>query len=112
MKLRHAVPLFPFVFLFTSTAPAADAVAHDGKALYLSRCGPCHLKGGGGTRMLSVRLGEERALLESRSDLVAPYIKLVVRNGLNVMPQFTRVELTNTELEAVVQYLTAPKAQP
>jgi mono/diheme cytochrome c family protein len=101
------------LLLAVSAAPvfAADA-APDGKALYARRCGICHFADGGGTWMLERRLGKAQSLLESRTDLQAPYIRHITRNGLNGMPRFTRVELTDGELEAVTAYLTRPGPRP
>lgn len=89
----------------TRSGGAATAVAADGPALFLARCGICHLQGGTGTFMLGRRLGKQRALLAERTDLQIAYVEAVVRNGLNAMPAFTRVEITDQELEAVAEYL-------
>lgn len=91
---------------WAASEPArATAGASGGQALYLEHCGICHLKGGTGTFMLGRRLGKERALLADRTDLQAPYVVAVVRNGLNSMPAFTRVEVTDRELSAIAAYL-------
>ncbi len=91
---------------------AGEAFVPEGKALFARRCGICHFADGGGTWMLERRLGKAQALLESRTDLQAPYIRLVARRGLNGMPRFTRVELPDADLEAVVAYLTRPGPRP
>jgi len=83
-----------------------------GQALYRERCGICHAAGGTGAFMLERRLGKERALLAERSDLTAEYVRQVVRHGLQSMPRFTRVELTDTELAAVAAFLASPKEPP
>jgi mono/diheme cytochrome c family protein len=77
----------------------------DGNATYLDHCGICHLEGGTGTFMLARRLGKQRALLAQRTDLTPAYVEAIVRNGLNSMPAFTRVEITDQELAAVADYL-------
>ncbi len=87
-------------------AGPAIAAEPDGKALFTRQCGICHLPGGTGTFMLGRRLGEGSALLEQRKNLTAPYVKRVVRYGLNSMPRFTRAELPNGDLDAVAAYLT------
>jgi mono/diheme cytochrome c family protein len=92
-------------------APPAVAPA-DGKALFTRRCGICHLTDGGGTWMLERRLGKEKSLLDSRTDLLAPYIRLIARHGLNGMPRFTRVELPDADLEAIAAYLTRTGPRP
>jgi mono/diheme cytochrome c family protein len=100
-----AVPAF-------AAEPAAPGAAPDGKALFARRCGICHLADGGGTWMLERRLGKAQALLESRTDLQLPYIRLIARHGLNGMPRFTRVELPDSDLEAISAYLTRPGPRP
>ncbi len=82
----------------SDTATAADT--------YRAECGYCHLTRGTGTFMLGRRLGEDNALLEQRSDLEADYVRFVVRNGIVSMPPLTRVEVTDAELDRIVEYLT------
>lgn len=90
-------------------AGGASVEAAEGKDLFASRCGICHREGGTGTFMLARRLGAEKALLESRQDLNGDLIRHVVRHGIVSMPRFSKVELTDGELEAIVAYLTAAK---
>ena len=92
-----------------SSSPASPA---SGEALYRERCGLCHAAGGTGAFMLERRLGKARALLAERSDLTPEYVRQVVRHGLQSMPRFTRVELTDAELAAVAQFLASPKKSP
>jgi mono/diheme cytochrome c family protein len=89
----------------TPSGSSATAVAADGHALFLERCGICHLPGGTGTFMLGRRLGKQHALLADRTDLQIAYVEAIVRNGLNSMPALTRVEVTDRELDAVAKYL-------
>jgi mono/diheme cytochrome c family protein len=84
----------------------------DGRSLFARRCGICHFADGGGTWMLERRLGKGQALLESRTDLLAPYIRLITRRGLNGMPRFTRVELPDADLEVITAYLTRSGPRP
>lgn len=94
-------------------APLASAATPgEGQQLFARRCGVCHFAGQTGTNILERRLGKERSLLAERSDLTAPYIRLVVRRGLVNMPRLTRVELPESELDAVVAYLTRPRQGP
>ena len=92
--------------------PSTASPAADGKALFTRRCGICHFTDGGGTWMLERRLGKAQSLLESRTDLQAPYIRLIARHGLNGMPRFTRVELPDADLEAITAYLTRSGPRP
>jgi mono/diheme cytochrome c family protein len=98
----------PIVLALVAAAISGPALASepDGKALFTRECGICHLQGGTGTFMLARRLGDANALLEARRNLTAPYVKRVVRYGLNSMPRFTRAELPNSDLDAVTAYLT------
>ena len=84
----------------------AHAAAGDPEAVFLARCQYCHVQLGPGTITLSRRLGPEDALLANRTDLTQDYVKTVVRNGLNTMPALTRVEVSDTELELIAEYLT------
>jgi mono/diheme cytochrome c family protein len=96
-------------------ARAADALPDElarGQALFDLRCGICHAAGGTGAFMLGRRLGTDNALLAQRTNLTADYVEYVVRRGINSMPVFTRVELTDAELALVVAYLTRRAAAP
>lgn len=89
-------------------AAAADP-PDDGRGLFLAKCGKCHLEGGTGTFMLGRRLGKDRALLQDRTDLNPAYVHQVVRHGVNSMPWFTPVELTDAQLDAIAAWLTRTK---
>ncbi|MCC7463491.1 MAG: cytochrome c [Gammaproteobacteria bacterium] len=95
-------------------AGAAGAAGRNtaGKMLLDTRCGICHAIGGTGTFMLARRLGDERSLLAERTDLTAELVTHVVRHGINGMPVFTRVELSDAELALVIAYLTRRAAAP
>lgn len=82
-----------------------------GKALFSARCGYCHLAGGTGTLMLGRRLGKDKALLASRTDLSADHIKKITRVGINSMPPHTRIEVPDSELDLIVAYLTRPESE-
>ena len=115
--LKLAVPAAALLSLMATVVVAAEPPvmaqpATDGKALFARRCGICHFTDGGGTWMLERRLGKPQALLESRTDLLVPYIRLIARRGLNGMPRFTRVELPDSDLESIAAYLTRPGPRP
>jgi len=76
------------------------------EALFIGKCAICHGTVGPGTIMLGRRLGKERAMLATRTDLDPAYIEGVVRGGLNSMPRFTRVELPDAQLAQIQRYLT------
>ncbi|WP_374420205.1 c-type cytochrome [Novosphingobium arvoryzae] len=77
-----------------------------GEALFGRECAFCHVGKSTGALMLGRRLGKENADLTKRTDLEADYVKAVVRNGLVNMPPFSRVELTDAEVDAIAVYLT------
>ncbi|MDT0509127.1 cytochrome c [Novosphingobium sp. MMS21-SN21R] len=93
-------------------APAGDRLkpGGDGKVLFEVHCGYCHLAGGMGTNLLTkqqMMAGNppEKGLLANRDDLTADYVKTVVRMGKGAMPQQTKVDVTDAELDAVAKYL-------
>lgn len=115
---RRGPPRLPLALLLAAATMGGGARAGEapgdriaaGQALFAVRCGVCHAPGGTGTFMLGRRLGADRALLAERTDLGAALVEHVVRHGINGMPVFTRVELTDAELAQVVAYLTRPAA--
>ena len=114
MRRRFSTPAVVGLLSLSAlgTAVRGAEPAPDGRTLFQRRCGICHLADGGGTWMLGRRLGAEFSLLERRTDLQPPFIKYVVRHGLQAMPRFTRVDVSEVELDAIAAYLAAPKAAP
>jgi hypothetical protein len=53
-------------------------------------------------------LGKDKAVLEERTDLRPDYIRHVVRAGIGSMPPHNRVELPDSELDSIAEYLTRP----
>ena len=99
------VPTIDWTPAPVSTPPGQPA----GYVLFQRACAVCHGSGPGkpGSRALAVKYkGSLPALLEERTDLKAPYIKQVVRQGLTVMPFFRKTELSDVDLEAITAYLT------
>ncbi len=95
----------------TRTGPGAPELA-EGKAVYAHWCAPCHANEPGlaGTMSLAVKYEgtDIPAVLEDRTDLSAPVITFFVRNGVAWMPPFRPTEISDTELEQLNAYLTAP----
>jgi len=85
--------------------------AVEGERLFGQKCAFCHVGPSTGAMMLGRRLGKDKAELPKRTDLAADYVKAVVRNGLVNMPPFTRVELTDAQLDRIAGYL-ARQARP
>ncbi len=80
-----------------------------GKVIFERDCVICHGSGPAkpGTRALRAKYhGKEPALLSERRDLAPDYVREIVRHGLSVMPPFRKTELSNTDLDALIAYLT------
>jgi (+)-pinoresinol hydroxylase len=97
-----------------ATTPAATAAdAARGKMVFEIWCNGCHepLPGRGivppaGSYTLRQRYGDKLpAALEQRTDLIPALIRMMVRNGLRVMPPFRKTEIPDADLEALVAYL-------
>jgi (+)-pinoresinol hydroxylase len=108
--------------LAAGSAAAQDAaLAQRGQAVYAAWCTPCH--GGAeprgqrstapGTASLEIKYkGEKPALLERRTDLTAPVLKVLLRNGSASMPAFRKVEVSDADIEAIAAYLAQTSAKP
>jgi mono/diheme cytochrome c family protein len=79
-----------------------------GREVFDRLCSHCHAPGveHPATRQLAVTRGEDKAVLAERRDLAAEYIRYVVRNGLKSMPGFYPSDLTEAQLESLVEYLS------
>ncbi|MDQ2641730.1 MAG: cytochrome c [Pseudomonadota bacterium] len=107
---RLAFLLIVAVAMASGSATAAESGTPErSRQLYDRHCGVCHREGQTGTVVLGRRLGAERALLATRTDLTAPYVRQVVRSGLVNMPRLTRVELPDADLEAIASWLARPR---
>lgn len=90
--------------------PPLTTPQEQGRKLFQSTCLYCHGERVWGTFALQRRLGSD-GLLEKRTDLVAPFVKTVVRNGLGSMPAYRRTELTDAEVDAIADYLSRARAK-
>ena len=81
--------------------------AQDGEAIYQANCSHCHDPGmnNPGTQQLTKTRGEENGVLIDRDNLVDVYVKTIVRNGLNGMPTFKPTQITESELDALAEFL-------
>ncbi|MFM1886260.1 MAG: hypothetical protein RL026_1417 [Pseudomonadota bacterium] len=99
-----------FAALLLSAGMPAVAADNAGAMLYRQKCAICHAAGGPGTAALARRLpAGVPALLEERNDLPPLLVRTVVRNGIGGMQRFTRIELTDAQLETVVAWLGRPR---
>ena len=105
-KLSYVTALLALASL---EASATDFAA--GKRIFDLRCAECHAPGVGrpGTQQLGWTRGNDRAVLEQRSDLPAAYITRIVRVGLLEMPAIRPTEINDAELQQLVDYLTRPR---
>jgi hypothetical protein len=74
-------------------------------ALFGEKCGMCHRGGGMAMVILARRLPADQVLLESRTDLQAPFIETVVRNGFGVMYPISQGEVSKQQLATISAYL-------
>ncbi|MEN5107293.1 cytochrome c [Pseudomonas sp. TWI672] len=101
-----------------SLAPALGVWADeksDGQKVFEKWCAPCHAKGDHypGTVALEARYnGAVPGPLQERVDLTPDLVKHFVRNGISVMPFFRKTEISDTELDALTQYLQKQPSQP
>ena len=81
-----------------------------GKGIYDKWCTPCHAPDPEGyypgTVALQVKYkGEIPAALEERTDLTAEMITTFVRQGISIMPMFRKTEISDAELQVLIDYL-------
>lgn len=101
-----------------AAAAAAQATAADaehGHAVFLKWCAPCHSAGIGnpgapmkpGTYALLAKYNNSVSpLIEERTDLQPDFIKVVVRNGITIMPFSRKTEISDRDLDDLVAWLT------
>ena len=96
------------------TAVAADAgQLARGKEKYEYWCATCHAgdpRENGrflpGTASLNAKYsGSRPGALEERSDLLPPYVRLVIRRGMEGMPFFRKTEISDAEMDDIAAYL-------
>lgn len=93
-----------------SAEPSSSNLA-DGKKIFDAQCGICHQPGGTGAIMLARRLGKERSVLATRTDLSADYIRKIARVGIGSMPPFSRIAVPDSSLDLIVAYLMRPDSE-
>ena len=109
MKNARAFLLLLWGLTFAAPTFAApdESQIERGHKVYDKWCFPCHGTGLGkpGTESLRQR-GQKPAVLEERTDLTAPLIKIFVRHGVLFMPTFRKTEISDADLDAIAAYLT------
>ena len=82
-----------------------DLAKTDGATLFAEKCGMCHRGGGMAMVILARRLPADQVPLENRTDLQAPFIETVVRNGFGVMYPISQGEVSKKQLASIAAYL-------
>ena len=99
-----------------ATSPPADATTpvgeRSGEELFVLFCRACHGPGPQhpATSKLAITKGADKSVILNRDDLPAEYIAHVVRNGLLGMPPLRPTDVTDAELERLVQYVRSTPA--
>ena len=107
-KMTVVVSLLALSFV-NGGAAAQDSVLALGERIFLDKCEYCHGDGvqKGGTYVLQARYRDALpALLTERTDLAPEYISAVLRTWTNGMAPFRPSEISDSELEALVAFLT------
>jgi (+)-pinoresinol hydroxylase len=111
--MKHAVVLLLLAPNFSAIAvestQASQPLTDDqsrGRSLFNESCSFCHGERGHATTLLAKRLGTDNAVLERRTNLSAELIRHVTRHGINSMPWYRRAELSDSDLELIITYLT------
>lgn len=114
-NFRIAAALTALALLVTVGAVAQEsggereALIEEGRNVYLARCEYCH--GGGVQKGASMMLqrryqGAVPAVLHERTNLPPEYIRLVVRTNTSGMAPIRTTEVSESQLDAVIAYLT------
>ena len=80
-----------------------------GRAVYTKWCAPCHDPGviHPGTNALTVKYqGVKSGVLLEWKDLPPEMVRHLVRNGISVMPQFRKTEISDADLDALAKFLS------
>ena len=119
---RHLSRTAVVLVAFAGAAMAQQTAVQRGEAKFQHTCAPCHGAGVGddghamlpGTDALRIKYKGANppvpALLEERTDLTAPVLKVFVRHGSFSMPPFRPTELTDAEIADIAAYI-ADKAK-
>lgn len=100
------------LLLISPICLAAQPDSDVGPQVYRKWCAPCHAPGDNYPGTLALRAKYKGALpdsLEQRTDLTPEMVKYFVRNGVTVMPFFRKTEISDTELNALADFLSKQK---
>ena len=120
--MKQGLLLLAFLMAVQGALAQTVPSAENGRAVFAKWCTPCHgagivtgeLSGRSpppGTVALQLKYrGELPAVLEERTDLTGEFIETVVRGGLFGMPITRKTEISDSELEDIIVYLTRGEA--
>jgi mono/diheme cytochrome c family protein len=120
-RLQFAAGLVATLALCGGAARAEDAApVAAGRLVFQLRCAPCHGADRGGdssrpqlpgTDALRIKYrGKVPALLEERTDLTAPVLRVYLRHGSWSMPPFRKTEVSDADIDAIAAYLAVSSA--
>jgi mono/diheme cytochrome c family protein len=81
-----------------------------GERVYRKWCSHCHDPGIGhpGTQAIEAKYkGKRPGVLTEWTELNPEYVELMVRQGISVMPQFRKTEISDEELRALAEWMAA-----
>jgi mono/diheme cytochrome c family protein len=109
--MRAAVVIVLSVIVLSPSVALAqsDTAVQKGNDTYQYWCATCHGRGPGspGTTALAAKYkGALPGVIEDRRDLTPQAVRFAVRRGTSIMPFFRKTEISDTDLDAITQYLT------
>jgi cytochrome c5 len=109
--MRFAAASLTCLLMASARVLAAEPAAlspqqEHGKKVYNGLCVFCHAPGLWGTTTLAKRMDKQHAVLDGRTDLAPATIRVAVRVGIGSMPPLRKTEVTDSDLDAVIAYLT------
>ena len=83
------------------------AEQNQGEAVFQKWCDGCHMDSpfAPGTIQLRQLRGKDLSLVLKRTDLKPDFLRHIVRKGMNGMPLFRRTEISDEELEQLIDFL-------
>ncbi len=108
LAMGTALAIVSTATLAAETTAAPSSRLERGREVFTTWCATCHSSGPGmpGTQALQAKYdGKLPALLLERKDLTGPQIAFFVRNGVSVMAQFRKTEISDADLDALTAYV-------
>ena len=95
------------ILSFLLTVTLVQAEQEQGEGVYQKWCDGCHMDSpfAPGTIQLRQLRGKNLALVLKRIDLKPDFLRHIIRKGMNGMPLFRRTEISNEELEKLIDFL-------